>query len=149
MPRGATVAEAQPTAGPDQNPAPGDGRVPEGQWTGVWARPRSCGARKPRPRARPAGGAEGVDPEAADPTAMEPAPLPGLSQRETEIARLVGRGLTNRQVASAVGVSPHTVNFHLRGIFRKLSISSRVRLGGIIAELDRRSDVALSLGRSR
>jgi DNA-binding CsgD family transcriptional regulator len=51
-----------------------------------------------------------------------------LSGAEREVARLVGAGLTNRQVARQLFVSPHTVNYHLRGIFRKLGISSRVEL---------------------
>ncbi|MEV6609077.1 helix-turn-helix transcriptional regulator [Kutzneria sp. NPDC051319] len=59
-----------------------------------------------------------------------------LSEREDEIARLVARGLTNRQVATHLGISPHTVNFHLRRIFRKLSITTRVRLSHLIAQVD-------------
>lgn len=87
----------------------------------------------------PAGLPSVLDCEAAPPRARargRPARLPALSRREDEIARLVGRGLTNQQVATQLGLSPHTVNFHLRGIFRKLSISSRVTLGRIIAQHD-------------
>ncbi|PSL51022.1 regulatory LuxR family protein [Saccharothrix carnea] len=51
-----------------------------------------------------------------------------LSEAERDIARLVGAGLTNRQVARQLFLSPHTVNYHLRGIFKKLGISSRVEL---------------------
>ncbi|WP_433498949.1 helix-turn-helix transcriptional regulator [Sphaerimonospora sp. CA-214678] len=53
-----------------------------------------------------------------------------LSAAEHGIARLVVDGLTNRQIASRVNLSPHTVNFHLRKIFRKLGVSSRVELVG-------------------
>lgn len=63
--------------------------------------------------------------------------LRSLSRREDEVARLVGSGLTNIQVANQLGLSPHTVNFHLRNIFRKLSISTRVKLGHIVAQSDR------------
>jgi DNA-binding CsgD family transcriptional regulator len=70
----------------------------------------------------------------------KPKRLPRLSRREDEIARLVGRGLTNQQVATQLGLSPHTVNFHLRNIFRKLSISTRVSLGRIIAHHDGQPD---------
>ncbi|MFE3492612.1 LuxR C-terminal-related transcriptional regulator [Streptomyces sp. NPDC059169] len=66
-----------------------------------------------------------------------PASLGSLTLRETEIARLVGQGMTNEQVAQRLGLSPHTVNFHLRNIFRKLSISTRVKLGSIIGQLER------------
>ncbi|MEU9099547.1 LuxR C-terminal-related transcriptional regulator [Streptomyces sp. NPDC048361] len=51
-----------------------------------------------------------------------------LSKTERSIALLVSEGLTNRQVARRVGLSPHTVNYHLRAIFRKLGISSRVEV---------------------
>jgi DNA-binding CsgD family transcriptional regulator len=51
-----------------------------------------------------------------------------LTEREATVASMVGQGLTNRQVASRMFISPHTVNYHLRQIFRKLSISSRVLL---------------------
>ncbi|WP_309114846.1 LuxR C-terminal-related transcriptional regulator [Saccharothrix sp.] len=57
-----------------------------------------------------------------------------LSSPERDIARLVGAGLTNRQVARQLFLSPHTVNYHLRGIFRKLGISSRVELARLAGE---------------
>lgn len=53
-----------------------------------------------------------------------------LSPTEQTITRLVAAGLTNRQIASRVNLSPHTVNFHLRKIFQKLGVSSRVELVG-------------------
>lgn len=56
-----------------------------------------------------------------------------LSTRELEVARLVGRGMTNRQVASTLKISTHTVNFHLRGVYRKLSIATRVKLASLTA----------------
>ncbi|WP_316525475.1 helix-turn-helix transcriptional regulator [Kitasatospora brasiliensis] len=84
----------------------------------------------------PRGGAASPRPPAEPATLCLPKKLSSLSQREEEIARLVGRGMTNRQVAKELGVSPHTVNFHLRSIFRKLSISTRVTLGQIAAQAD-------------
>ncbi|MFI9583671.1 BREX system ATP-binding domain-containing protein [Streptomyces sp. NPDC052236] len=51
-----------------------------------------------------------------------------LSDTERTVAHLAGQGLTNRQIATHVFRSPHTVNFHLRGIFRKLGIRSRIEL---------------------
>nr|AGI62210.1 transcriptional regulatory protein [uncultured bacterium] len=51
-----------------------------------------------------------------------------LTQMEETVAALVVQGLTNRQVASQLFVSPHTVGFHLRQIFRKLGIHSRIDL---------------------
>ncbi|NUT94713.1 MAG: helix-turn-helix transcriptional regulator, partial [Saccharothrix sp.] len=47
---------------------------------------------------------------------------------ERAIARLVAEGMTNRQIATRVRLSPHTVNYHLRGLFRRLGINSRAEL---------------------
>jgi DNA-binding CsgD family transcriptional regulator len=57
-----------------------------------------------------------------------------LTQTERNIAAHVAQGLTNRQVANRMFVSSHTVAFHLRNIFRKLDINSRVELARIVAE---------------
>ena|SRR2546421_2595088 len=51
-----------------------------------------------------------------------------LTERERAVATLAGRALTNQQIAHRLRISPHTVNFHLRQIFKKLGIESRVRL---------------------
>lgn len=51
-----------------------------------------------------------------------------LTARERAIAKMVSAGLTNRQIAAQVYLSPHTVNYHLRRIFRKLDVASRVEL---------------------
>lgn len=49
----------------------------------------------------------------------------GLSDRELEVVRLVARGLTNRQVAERLFLSPHTVSRHLSNIYAKLGVGSR------------------------
>ncbi len=51
-----------------------------------------------------------------------------LTTAETAVARLVAEGLTNREVAERLFLSPHTVNSHLRHVFTKLGINSRVQL---------------------
>ncbi|UCM91646.1 helix-turn-helix transcriptional regulator [Streptomyces marincola] len=51
-----------------------------------------------------------------------------LTKAERRVAELVAGGLTNRQVASQLFVSPHTVGFHLRQVYRKLGLRSRVDL---------------------
>jgi DNA-binding CsgD family transcriptional regulator len=51
-----------------------------------------------------------------------------LTASEQTVADLVAQGLTNRQVAERLFVSPHTVSMHLRHVFTKLSINSRIEL---------------------
>jgi DNA-binding CsgD family transcriptional regulator len=53
---------------------------------------------------------------------------------ELAVVRLVADGLTNREVAERLYVSPHTVNGHLRHAFDKLGINSRVALTRIAAQ---------------
>lgn len=53
-----------------------------------------------------------------------------LTKTERRVAELVASGLTNRQVAHSMYLSPHTVGFHLRQIYRKLEVRSRVELAG-------------------
>jgi DNA-binding NarL/FixJ family response regulator len=49
----------------------------------------------------------------------------GLTPRELEVLVLVARGQTNREIAAALVISPHTARRHLQNIFRKLGVSSR------------------------
>jgi len=49
----------------------------------------------------------------------------GLTEREMEILRLVGRGLTNREVGQQLYISDRTVQAHLSNIFSKLGVGSR------------------------
>ncbi|WP_312881690.1 LuxR C-terminal-related transcriptional regulator [Actinomadura alba] len=51
-----------------------------------------------------------------------------LSDMERRISYLVSVGLTNRQIAKRVHLSAHTVNYHLRKIYRKLGINTRAEL---------------------
>ena len=55
-----------------------------------------------------------------------------LTEREQAVAQLAGQALTNRQIARRLRISPHTVNYHLRRVFQKLNIESRVRLAAYV-----------------
>ena len=51
-----------------------------------------------------------------------------LTSRESEIARLVAEGLSNREIASKLSLSEHTIKNHMFRIFDKTGVSSRVAL---------------------
>jgi len=57
-----------------------------------------------------------------------------LTPREEEVAVLVSRGLTNRQIASELSISEHTVATHVAKILKRLGLSSRSRLSAWVAE---------------
>jgi DNA-binding NarL/FixJ family response regulator len=69
-----------------------------------------------------------------DPTDAEDASLrhaacwSTLTDMERRIAYLVSVGLTNRQIGRQVHLSAHTVNYHLRKVYKKLGINTRVEL---------------------
>ncbi len=48
-----------------------------------------------------------------------------LSPRESEILNLLAAGLGNKEIAARLGISEHTVKFHITSVFNKLSVSSR------------------------
>jgi DNA-binding CsgD family transcriptional regulator len=63
---------------------------------------------------------------------------PELSESELAVVRLVATGATNREVGEQLYLSPHTVNAHLRQIFVKLGVRSRVELAQLTAQRDPR-----------
>ena len=69
------------------------------------ARRADAADRRPRHRAAPAG--------------------PALSPRELEVLRLVSRGLANKQIGRALGISERTVKVHLGNVFRRIGVQDR------------------------
>lgn len=78
---------------------------------------------------------------------VEPATVPGrpedaLSVREIDVLKLFSRGLSYRETADTLGISPHTIGDHVKAIYRKLSVHSRTeaifeaRQIGLISPLD-------------
>jgi two-component system nitrate/nitrite response regulator NarL len=49
----------------------------------------------------------------------------GLTPRELEIVKALGRGLTNKAIAKELWITEQTVKFHLNNVFRKLEVSNR------------------------
>jgi DNA-binding CsgD family transcriptional regulator len=54
-----------------------------------------------------------------------------LTAQESQVAGLVRQGLSNKDVAGRLFISPRTVDFHLRNVFTKLGISSRTELAAL------------------
>jgi DNA-binding NarL/FixJ family response regulator len=76
--------------------------------------PRIAGAMLPR---RNGGGSDGL-----------------LTSREEEVLRLVARGMTTREIAGEIGLSPNTVKSHARSLFTKLGAHNRVQALAVAKE---------------
>ena len=56
-----------------------------------------------------------------------------LTGQELQVALIVAKGATNREAAVALYLSPKTIEYHLRSVYRKLGIRSRVALARVVA----------------
>jgi DNA-binding NarL/FixJ family response regulator len=65
--------------------------------------------------------------------------IAALTEREEQVARLVVDRRTNPEVAETLFLSPKTVETHLRNIFRKLGVSSRVEVARAVEDADQAS----------
>jgi DNA-binding NarL/FixJ family response regulator len=63
--------------------------------------------------------------------------IASLTERELELARLVVDRKTNPQIAAELFLSQKTVETHLRNIFRKVGVASRVELARAVEQADR------------
>jgi DNA-binding CsgD family transcriptional regulator len=59
-----------------------------------------------------------------------------ITDTELTVARLVSEGLTNREAAKRLFISHHTVSGHLRSVFLKLNVNSRVELARLVSGRD-------------
>ena len=57
-----------------------------------------------------------------------------LAPREVMVARLVGRGLRNRDIAVAMGVTEGTVKVYLHNVFAKIGVTTRTELALLIGD---------------
>jgi non-specific serine/threonine protein kinase len=60
----------------------------------------------------------------------------GLTPREVDVLQLVAEGLTNAEIANRLSLSPHTIDAHLRRIYRKLAVRSRSAASRLAVEHD-------------
>ena len=62
--------------------------------------------------------------------------LDQLTSQELQIARLLAEGRTTREAAAAAFLSPKTIEYHLRNVYRKLDVRSRAELSESMARLN-------------
>jgi non-specific serine/threonine protein kinase len=66
-----------------------------------------------------------------------PSPGPVLTEREAEVAALVARGKTNRQIAAELVIAVGTAQRHVANILTKLDVGSRTQVATWVVEHDR------------
>lgn len=57
-----------------------------------------------------------------------------LTPQQRQIAQLAARGLSNREIAARLFLSPRTVGFHLYNVFPKLQVTSRAQLVRVLGD---------------
>jgi DNA-binding CsgD family transcriptional regulator len=55
-----------------------------------------------------------------------------LTNRELEAAKLISAGFSNKEIATAMGVSSHTAKFHVANVARKLGVTKRVEITAVM-----------------
>lgn len=72
-----------------------------------------------------------------DPRTVTSDPLSSLSRRQREVAELVSLGLTNKEIATELGTSAHTVRNQLVAAFERLGVATRSELAALVARSSR------------
>jgi DNA-binding CsgD family transcriptional regulator len=111
-----------------------DAREQLGEALDVFERLGAAGwAERARVELRATGGTAGGEADVAEKEAVAAAGLDELTAHELQIARLVAYGMTNREVAAKLFLSPKTIEYHLSQIYRKLDLRSRTQLASLMA----------------
>jgi serine/threonine-protein kinase PknK len=97
-------------------------QLDEASWRAAWAEGRAMSMERATEYALSEETPPPPSPESQHLSSYEP---PSLTRREQEVAVLLTRGLTNRQIASELVLSEHTVHHHVTNILKKLNLSSR------------------------
>jgi predicted ATPase/DNA-binding SARP family transcriptional activator/DNA-binding CsgD family transcriptional regulator len=117
----------------DHSVAAARSQLDEAAWETAWAEGKAMGLEKAIEYAL-------SEEEAASPATTTPeqpsigAQLPNLTRREKEVAALVARGITNRQIAQQLVLSERTVDNHVANILKKLGIGSREQVAARLNE---------------
>lgn len=88
----------------------------------------------------------------AEPSQIAAAPLrdggEDLTPKETEVVRFLSRGLSNKEIAGELGLSPRTIQAHLASVFSKLGVASRTEavVAALRAGVLSRDDLGMSQG---
>lgn len=59
---------------------------------------------------------------------------PALSERETDVLKLVAQGYVNKEIAQKLGIGPATVSTHIKNLYRKLAVHTRVQVVKVAQE---------------
>jgi DNA-binding CsgD family transcriptional regulator/tetratricopeptide (TPR) repeat protein len=101
-------------------------QLDETAWEAAWAEGRAMTLEEAVEYALPE--EEPVSPATFTPELPSSKPASKLTDREEEVAFLVARGLTSRQIAAELSISEHTVDTHVRKILKKLGLRSRTQI---------------------
>lgn len=71
-------------------------------------------------------------PEASPPNGDDS--RPALSERETDVLKLVAQGYVNKEIASKLGIGAATVSTHIKNLYRKLAVHTRVQVVKVAQE---------------